>query len=262
MEVPGDERRVMGSRVMASSAELCRPTADARGSLFASAEVAPGVLLDSRLALFHTVERWLAVADLHYGYEVSLRAAGALLPTYGMDDIERRLHGLLADYRPARLLLLGDLVHGGAARAEADAFLARLRRRGAATTTEGGSGCEIHPLLGNHDRRAFAGAGLAEHFVTHGFFFHHGDRPVPAALANGRIVVEGHHHPAATLRDGAGLALKLPAFVQGGDGGRRWTLPAFSPWAAGGSGGRCGRGAPVRRWLCAPRRIFPLARPG
>lgn len=210
--------------------------------------VLPGVFLDPRLGLFHEGERWLAVADLHYGFEVSLRAAGALVPAYGMDDIEGRLRGLMADYAPTRLLLLGDLVHTGAARREADAFLDRLRE------TAGPAGCEVIPLLGNHDRRAFAGAGLTEQFATDRFFFHHGDLPAPAELVGERIVVEGHHHPAVTLRDGAGLALKLPAFVISADG-RRWTLPAFSPWAAGGGGNRFRAGA--RRWVCAPRRVLP-----
>lgn len=212
--------------------------------------VVPGVFLDPRLGLFHEGEGWLAVADLHYGYEVSLRAAGALVPAYGMDDIEGRLRGLLADYRPARLLLLGDLVHSAAGREAADAFLTRLRE------TAGEQGCEVVPLLGNHDRWAFAGAGLGERFVTDGFFFHHGDQPAPSEAVGERTVVEGHHHPAGTLRDGAGLALKLPAFVIGGADGRRWTLPAFSPWAAGGGGSRF-RAAGARRWLCAPRRVLP-----
>ncbi len=46
--------------------------------------IAPNVLLDGRLALFHEVERWLAVADLHFGYELSQRAAGRLMPLWGM----------------------------------------------------------------------------------------------------------------------------------------------------------------------------------
>lgn len=217
----------------------------------ARTEVAPGVFLDSRLALFHAGERWLAVADLHYGYELSLRAAGALLPTYGMDDIECRLLGLLADYRPARLLLLGDLVHNAVARAEADGLFARLRAAA--------PDCELLPLLGNHDRRAFADAGLPTFYVTPGFLFHHGDAPPPADHVAGRIIVEGHHHPAGTLRDGAGLAIKLPALIQTGDDAPlpRWTLPAFSPWAAGGGGTRK-HGLGARVWLCSPRRVFRL----
>ncbi len=108
-------------------------------------------------------------------------------------------------------------------------------------------------VAGNHDRRAFGAEEMRPALRTERFCFHHGDGPGPgAAETAGRVVVIGHHHPAATLRDGAGLALKLPAFVQGAE---QWVLPAFSPWAAGGAGGKWGRGA--RLWLCSPKRILP-----
>ena len=215
--------------------------------------VAPDVLIDSRLALFHRTERWLAVADLHYGYELSLRAAGALTPLWGMDEIEARLRALLADYLPARLILCGDLVHSRASREEARALFDRLRGLGA--DTGDGGGCEIIPLAGNHDCRAFAAGELRTSFQTPTFFFHHGDQPADAAAVGDRTEILGHYHPAATLSDGAGFYVKLPAFIQDTKA-RRWILPAFSPWAAGGvkSGGY---GAGARVWRCSPRRIFP-----
>ena len=77
--------------------------------------IAESVLLDSRLALFHEQERWLAVADLHFGYELSQRVAGRLVPFWGMESIETRLRQLVCDYNPATLILLGDLVHDKAA---------------------------------------------------------------------------------------------------------------------------------------------------
>src|SRR5207253_7065164 len=80
--------------------------------------IAESVLLDSRLALFHEQENWLAVADLHFGFELSQRAAGRLVPFWGMESIETRLRELLCDYRPATLILLGDLVHDGSAACE------------------------------------------------------------------------------------------------------------------------------------------------
>ncbi len=212
--------------------------------------VAPDVLLDSRLALFHRVERWLAVADLHYGYELSLRAAGALIPLWGMDEIESRLRALLADYRPAQLILCGDLVHSRASREEARGLFERLRVRG------DGDNCEIIPLAGNHDRRAFAADELRDSYTTPTFFFHHGDRPVDKATLGERTEILGHDHPAATLDDGAGFRVKLPAFVQVAKTRRRWILPAFSPWAAGGVK-HDGYGVGARWWACSPRRIFP-----
>ncbi len=56
--------------------------------------VSGDVLLDGRLALFHRTQRWLAVADLHFGYELSQRAAGRLMPMWGMASVEERLHEL------------------------------------------------------------------------------------------------------------------------------------------------------------------------
>ena len=180
---------------------------------------------------------------MHFGYELSLRAAGALFPCWGMDTVEARLLALLDDYRPERLIIAGDFVHDRAAREPALALLARLR-----------TCCEVAFVAGNHDRRAFAGAEMQAAHVTERFCFHHGDGVAPAE-AGGRRLVIGHHHPAGILRDGAGLALKLPAFVETAG---QWVLPAFSPWAAGGSG-QFGREA--RLWLCSPKRILPpLAR--
>ena len=64
--------------------------------------VADEILLDGRLALFHKRERWLAVADLHFGYEISQRAAGRLVPLWGMSSIAERLLHLVDEYRPSR----------------------------------------------------------------------------------------------------------------------------------------------------------------
>jgi putative SbcD/Mre11-related phosphoesterase len=201
--------------------------------------VGEDVVLDARLALYHRAEKWLAVADVHFGYELSQRAAGGLFPLWGMDSIERRLLTLLADYQPERLIIAGDFVHDRASRPQALELLTKLR-----------GACEVSLVAGNHDRRAFDAGELCECCETPRFLFHHGDAPAPVEAA-GRTVIIGHHHPAVTLRDGAGLALKLPALVQTPD---RWILPAFSPWAAGG-GGRFGRDAKL--WLCSPKRILP-----
>lgn len=206
----------------------------------ARAWVDPGVLLDARLALYCAAERWLAVADVHYGYELSQRAAGALFPAWGMHTIEERLIGLLAEYQPERLVIVGDFVHDAASRKEAVAFLGRLRAT-----------CEVSLIAGNHDRTAFVSSELCDSHGTERFYFFHGDRPAPPGAAAGKVSIIGHHHPAMTLRDGAGLALKLPTFVQTQD---RWILPAFSPWAAGGRGDF---GPDARFWMCGRRRILP-----
>jgi uncharacterized protein len=202
--------------------------------------VAEKVVLDGRLALFHEDKRWLAVADLHFGYELSQRAAGNLFPLWGMRTIEARLQELLADYRPLHLILLGDLVHNRAGAAELSALVQRLRES-----------CEVLLIAGNHDRD-LPRADLIDSWQSDGFYFHHGH----CAGQNGEdIQIVGHHHPAGVVRDGAGLRLKLPALVQQA---RCWIMPAFSPWAAGTEWPRDGQS---RIWLCSPQRILRLGQP-
>jgi putative SbcD/Mre11-related phosphoesterase len=203
--------------------------------------IAEAVLLDSRLALFHEVENWLAVADLHFGFELSQRMAGNLFPLWGMKSIEVRLRELLRDYQPSKLILVGDLVHDKNGAREFFSLITRLREQ-----------CDIILIAGNHDvgmkRQALKCNPLDLHdsFATERFEFHHGNCE---RKSNGRIQIIGHFHPAATLRDGAGLRLKFPALVQETN---CWILPAFSPWAAGTEWER----ESVRIWLCTPLRIL------
>ena len=200
--------------------------------------VADEIILDGRLALFHQAQRWLAVADLHFGYELSQRAAGRLMPMWGMTSVEERLMALITDYRPSHLVIVGDLVHDRTAAEEARRLLERLAEF-----------CEPIALLGNHDRRIAGTIALRESWISDGFFFHHGHCTTEAS---GLIQIIGHHHPAGSVTDGAGLRLKLPAFVQQGN---CWILPAFSPWAAGAS---WEADLESRMWLCTPKRILRL----
>ena len=200
--------------------------------------IAPNVLLDGRLALFHEMERWLAVADLHFGYELSQRAAGRLVPLWGMTSIEARLTGLLEEYEPCRLIIVGDLLHDAAATPAAVQLLEHLRER-----------CEVIALAGNHDRDAERLIEFVPSWETPDFSFQHGHSETEET---DRIKIIGHLHPAASIRDGAGLHLKFPALIEQE---KRWILPAFSPWAGGVLWPEDGQS---RIWLCTPRRVLRL----
>jgi metallophosphoesterase superfamily enzyme len=202
-------------------------------------EVQPGVWLDSRLALWLAQERIVVVADLHWGYVASHRARGHLLPWWGDEEIEQRLHGLLGDYRPREMIWLGDCVHAAEGSARAESFLRQ-------------SPVPILALAGNHDRRwRSAGAPSA---IRGNYFFHHGDTTPDRPPHS--IEVVGHHHPAVSWGDGAGSRLKLPALVVSA---QRLVLPAFSPWASGTPWSRRNDGDETL-WAVAPTRIFPLPR--
>jgi metallophosphoesterase superfamily enzyme len=203
-------------------------------------EILPGVWADGRRALWLPDLSLLVVADLHWGYAASHRARGNLLPDWGDATLGEQLDGLLADYRPAEMVWLGDVVHAAEGGVAAERYLAR-------------SPVPVRLVAGNHDRRW---AKTGEPSLVRGrYFFHHGDR-APAVPA-GHVEVLGHHHPALAWYDGAGGNLKLPAFVVTPE---RVVLPAFSPWAAGAD---C---APLLTtnatvWAVAPQRIFAVVPP-
>ena len=209
--------------------------------------IAPGLLFDARLALFLEATRSLLVADLHWGYAESHRAAGNLLPAWGDDTLETTLHTLLSDYGPAELIWLGDSLHTAhsapRSRARAEAFITA-------------SSAPVLVLAGNHDARwSFATTAPV---VRDRFVLHHGDKSLaPASRFPGAVEIIGHHHPAYIFRDGAGARLKLPALVQSPT---RLILPAFSPWAAGVAwNDRLAPGETL--WAATPRRLLPIRRP-
>lgn len=183
-----------------------------------SCEVFPQVWLDTRLALWLAEPRLLVVADLHWGYAASHQASGNLLPSWGDGDLAARLRSLVADYRPAEMIWLGDSLHTLEGRGPAENFLRA-------------SSTPVTMLSGNHDRRwrlSHSAADLPTSLRRGGFFMHHGH--LPLTVPAGECEITGHHHPAMAWNDGAGGRLKLPALVASK---RRLILPAFSPWAAG-----------------------------
>ena len=205
----------------------------------ARAEVADAVVLDGRLALSHQKQEWLAVADLHFGFELSQRAAGNLFPLWGMQTIQERLCELLTDYKPTHLILLGDLVHDRTATDVLGKLVRELERE-----------TQVILIGGNHDRNLPKSIDVMPSWRSQGFCFHHGHCEMEHS---DEVQVIGHHHPAQVVRDGAGLRLKLPAFVQQD---HCWILPAFSPWAAGVVWPQQEQ---TRMWLCSPTRIISMA---
>lgn len=212
------------------------------------AEVSPGLWLDSRFALWIPAERILALADLHWGYSASHRARGNLLPMWGDDDIESRLNALIADYAPAEMIWLGDIVHAAEGAARVEQFLRQTSVR-------------ITLIAGNHDRRWRGIYGINEFqppvfsLQRGAFLFHHGDRK--PRVDPGVIEILGHHHPAVSWGDNAGSRVKLRALVARSN---RLILPAFSPWAAG-TPWNDQLTPEDTLWVIAPNRIFALPRP-
>ena len=142
-----------------------------------------------------------------------------LLPMWSMTSIEERLLELLDDYQPRQLIIAGD----------APAPAKRTLRRDRA-------GRQPRSGRGTHDR-LFPALGDT------GFCF------PPRRLRGAgpeRIQIIGHHHPAGTLSDGAGLRLKLPAFSPWA-GGVAWPDDGASPICSARHAASCG-GTETKPW--------------
>lgn len=212
------------------------------------AEVAPGVWLDARRAVYLEAPRAVVVADLHWGYAESHRRRGNLVPWWGDDEIHRQLHALLSDYSPAEMIWLGDSLHAVAGRTCAERFVRELT-------------IPLTILRGNHDRtwqpsilapqNGSSLVTMADCVERAGFWLHHGDRP---HAKPGAVEMIGHHHPAYSWNDGAGGRVKLPALIVGPT---RWILPAFSPWASG-TPWQEALQPEEKAWAIAPHRIFAV----
>lgn len=198
-------------------------------------EVAPGIWLDARRALWLEEARVLAVADLHLGYAWAHRHTGQLMPITVPDDTVDRLSALQRDYRAEQIVLLGDIVHRAVPIAPIKDELVRLLSCFA-------DNVRLTLVMGNHDRdleRLIGGSNrFTHHLKIQNCIFLHGDRDstvvaaevIRSAEQQGHWIIMGHEHPSVTLGDGVATWEKYPCFLICD---RLIVLPAFSPWAAG-----------------------------
>jgi hypothetical protein len=197
-----------------------------RPPILQSLEFLLGVVFDARRAVYFRDQQLLAVADLHLGYAWTHRAQGQLMPVAPKDNALDRLRAIIADYKPAGVVLLGDIVHRAL---PVPALLDELR----ALLSVADGQCELILLAGNHDRKLpqllkqlSAKDLLRSEYVAGENVFLHGDRP--ATQAGARYVI-GHEHPAISIGDGVATSRKFPCFLVAQN---VLTLPSFSSWSA------------------------------
>jgi putative SbcD/Mre11-related phosphoesterase len=195
-------------------------------------EIASGIFLDARRAVWLERESVLAVADLHLGYVWAHRAEGNLMPISAPDDGLSRLGEVIRDYRPREVIVLGDIVHRAVSLEPIREELRQLCRL-----------CSEQPetrlqlLAGNHDRALAAllrdcdiALPLTPQVRIGPHLFLHGDRAsTDGPAGEGGFIFMGHEHPALSLGDGL-TRVKCACFLVSNE---LIVLPAFSSWAAG-----------------------------
>lgn len=174
--------------------------------------------LDPSGALWWPERQLLAVADLHLEKGSGFAARGRLLPPYDTAATLARLGALVARYRPAMVVSVGDSFHDGKA-------AGRLGREDGACLAALTACCDWIWVVGNHDPvPPTAWGGTVQPELTIGpLVFRH------QARADGAGEVSGHFHPRAAVkvRD-----KRVSAACYAGDG-RRLILPAFGAYTGG-----------------------------
>lgn len=161
------------------------------------------LILTPERALFWVEQRLLFFADVHFGKAMHFRRAGIAVPS-GQSVLDlARMNQLVLRFKPARLLILGDLMH--AAPIGAEPWLAALAEF---KQTHAPMACQI--IAGNHDRHRknvlSSWDWLIDSAEIGPFRFTH----EPSTKA-GFYSFAGHVHPCVSLRMPAGN-LRLPAY--------------------------------------------------
>ncbi|MEO0346710.1 MAG: ligase-associated DNA damage response endonuclease PdeM [Pseudomonadota bacterium] len=184
------------------------------------------LLLLPERAAFWSATRTLIVADWHLGKAAVFGSRGLAIPDGDTARDFDTLRQLIAVHAPARLLVLGDLMH--APPRPGDDWPQQL-----ADWLRAFPDLDFVVVAGNHDRVAASAlpAGLDaridwhdDHLDEGPFRFAH----EPEAAA-GRYVLAGHLHPTRRLVMGADR-MRAPAFWFRGDWG---VLPAYGGFTGG-----------------------------
>ncbi|MBB5422479.1 DNA ligase-associated metallophosphoesterase [Paraburkholderia sp. JPY158] len=204
------------------------------------------LVLSSLRACFDPVLRALFIADAHFGKDAVFRARGIPVPTGSTAENLLRIDRLIAEFEPATLVFLGDLLHAreSLSTLTLDALHAWRARH---------ASLRVVLVEGNHDRHAGAlPLTLDVESVREPWHFgawalcHH-----PHAVDRA-YVLAGHVHPVyriATRTD----SVRVPCFRFGID---RGVLPAFGSFTGGAR--ETGRVSGERIFLVVQERVIEL----
>ena len=163
--------------------------------------------------------RTLLLADLHLGKAETFQAHGIPLPSDGDAGTLNTLLTLAARWRPAQVLVLGDLIHSRLG------LTGELREKLRALPEL--LGAPLRLVGGNHERGSWIEALPAEPSLALGaLWLSHGPED-----HLGRLNVCGHRHPVAVVGAGADR-LRLPCFAYDPQA-ERLTLPSFGELTGG-----------------------------
>ncbi|MDD1712882.1 MAG: metallophosphoesterase [Methanoregulaceae archaeon] len=158
-------------------------------------------------------ERYLVVADLHFGIEADLALHGLHFRSRSKDRLERLL-AIVDRADPDGLVLLGDVKHSIPSVTRQEYYelpliLDTLRSRVPLLVFPGNHDIGIERYLRPDEIQAKEGAIIDGVGYLHGHMY-------PSTSLAGHLMIIGHHHPLLSLHDDVGCALQSPAYLRAG----------------------------------------------
>ena len=175
-------------------------------------------LLTAGRSIFWEEEKILILSDLHLGKAGHFRKSGIGIPQTLFKEDLHRLVSQIQYFKPAMLLVVGDLFHSTENK-EHELFLKWRNDL---------PGIAIQLVKGNHDilkEEWYKQAGIAiaqEELIIGDFLFTHDIQS--CKTAGERYCFSGHIHPGIILNGAGKQSLRLPCFYFGKD---HAVLPAF-----------------------------------
>lgn len=175
--------------------------------------------LAGEAALYWPAERTLLVSDLHLEKASAFASGGQMLPPYDSLSTLHEVAALAAQFRPERIVSLGDNFHDDAGEVRLAASAASLLQQLVAQTS-------WVWITGNHDRNLEArwGGRSVDELSLSGIILRH-----EALRGEGAPEISGHFHPKyrQLLR---GRMVSRRCFVKGP---RKLIMPAFGAFTGG-----------------------------
>ncbi|NKJ47511.1 phosphoesterase [Burkholderia sp. SG-MS1] len=204
------------------------------------------LVLSSLRASFDPVLRCLFVADAHFGKDAVFRARGIPVPIGSTADNLMRLDVLIAEFDPAMLVFLGDLLHARESHVPEmlDALHAWRARH---------ARLRVVLVEGNHDRHAgalpstLAIESVREPWLVGPWALCHLPQRVDGAYA-----LAGHVHPVYRITTRTD-SVRVPCFRFGIECG---VLPAFGSFTGGAR--EEGRAAGEKVFLVVQERVIEM----
>ncbi|WP_411274751.1 ligase-associated DNA damage response endonuclease PdeM [Daejeonella sp.] len=176
------------------------------------------LLLLPEKAIFWAEESTLIIADIHLGKVGHFRKAGIGIPKQMEQDDLALISDLIHEYKPAKIIFLGDLFHSDMNNDWDWLVLWRSMFKA----------IDMILVLGNHDilnKKFYTDLNfdLHEKLAIKPFLFSH--EPLKVKDHNDELyVISGHIHPGVTLKGSARQLLTLPCFHFGTN---QAIIPAF-----------------------------------